>query len=149
MLFKSMLIALLGLFMSGCVAYGGSGHGYRGHDRHYSTTYYQVPRQTLYVVPHYYRHDKHRYEVRRYDVRRYEGDWQAPQRYKSAPAPHHYQPYPHPQRHIQRQAGWDERRHERPRQYHQDDRRQHRQDRQRSGDWQRRAERSEREWRQN
>lgn len=80
MSYKSMLIALLGLSLTGCAVYGDSyDHDYRGYDRHYSSGYHnhrQVQRYPVYVAPRYYgyddrRHDRHRYDDRRHDQRRY------------------------------------------------------------------------------
>ena len=120
MLFKSMIIALLGLTLTGCAVYGGSGYGHRGYDRHYSTTYYHVPRQPVYVVPRHYRHDGYRYDARRHDHdgrrhdgRRYDHDRHDQRRYLPAPAPRHHQSNGHKYRGIERQAGWSEQRGER------------------------------------
>lgn len=125
MLFKSMLIALLGLFLTGCAVYGG-GYGHRGYDRHYSSTYYQVHRQPVYVVPRYQRHDGHRYydgrrhddrHDGRHDGRRYDDGRHSQHRYIPVPVPRHYQSNGHKLRHdyraVQPQAGWDRRREQR------------------------------------
>lgn len=88
--YKPMLIALLGLFLTGCAVYGGGyGHRYSGYDRHYSAGHYQVQRYPVYAAPRYYRddrrqaipsydkrsygkrHDRRRHEAPRHDQRRY------------------------------------------------------------------------------
>ena len=98
MSYKSILLALLVLSVSGCAVYGGgSGYGHRGYDRGHSTTYYQVQRYPVYVVP------QPRYKAHQHDGRRYD-DYRQPSRYY-VPAPHsrHYQV-------AQPYARWDGRR---------------------------------------
>ncbi|MGG5872079.1 hypothetical protein [Pseudomonas peli] len=100
MSYKSMLLALLVLSLSGCAVYGGgSGYGHRGYDRGPSTTYYQVQRYPVYVVPQPQRYDDHRHP---------------PRYYVPAPKPRHYQTHKYQKRHdyrvTQPRAGWDGRR---------------------------------------
>lgn len=75
MFYRSMLVALLGAFLGGCAVYGGGydhGYGYRGHDRYYSSSHYQVQRYPVYVAPRYYGYDDRRYDRRRYDGHRHD-----------------------------------------------------------------------------
>lgn len=138
MSYKSMLLALLFVSLSGCAVYGGgSGYGHRSYDRHYSTSYYQVQRYPVYVVP------QQRYPAYRHDGRRHEDYRQPPRYYVPAPPPRHYQPHTYQRRHdyraVQPRAGWDNR----PREYFRE-RPQHRQERydgRRHGGEQRRDER--------
>ena len=81
MIRKSMLVALLGWSLTGCVAYGdgGYGGGYRGYDRQYYSPGTHIQRAPVYVAPRVYI-----YEERRY-----------------APPPRHYHaPPPPPPRHF-------------------------------------------------
>ncbi|MHA6492799.1 hypothetical protein ACX0MV_06055 [Pseudomonas borbori] len=99
MSYKSMLVALLGLSLTGCAVYGGEGgYGHRGYDRNHSTTYYHVQRYPVYVVPGHKRHHDYRHDRRRYD------DYHRHAQRHYAPAPHHYY-------RVQPRAGWDDRRH--------------------------------------
>jgi hypothetical protein len=105
MSYKSMLVALLGLSLTGCAVYGGSGYGHRGYDRHYSTTYYHAQPYPVYVVPRHHPHG-----VRSGDHRQDKHH----QAHYYAPAP--LSPRYHRQHHDVRQAyvikphaGWDKR----------------------------------------
>lgn len=123
MLFKSMIIALLGLVLTGCAVYGGSGYGHRGYDRGHSTTYYHVQRYPVYVVP-----QPQRYKVYSYDGRRYDDHRHPPRYYVPAPQSRHYQDRKrHAYRMMQPHAGWDghrdrdySRSHQQPRQQRHD-----------------------------
>ncbi|MDA7085523.1 hypothetical protein PH586_03840 [Pseudomonas sp. SA3-5] len=100
MLHKAMLVALLGLFLTGCAVYGdGYGHRYSGYDRHhyYSGGDYRVQRYPVYVAPRHYYGD-HR-DDRRHDQRRY----------LPAPQPRHYN---NDRRAESRHDGRRDRRHE-------------------------------------
>ncbi|VXB26543.1 conserved exported hypothetical protein [Pseudomonas sp. 8BK] len=110
MSYKSMLLALLVLTLSGCAVYGdGSGYGHRGYDRGHSNTYYQVQRYPVYVVPQPQRYKAHQHDGRRYDDHRHPSRYYVP-----APQPRHYQTHKYQKRHdyrvVQPQAGWDGRR---------------------------------------
>ena len=84
MLHKAMLVALLGLFLTGCAVYG-DGHRYSGYDRHYySDSHYRVQRYPVYVTPRHYYGDS-RYQQRRYDDRQHDQ-----RRYLPAPQPRYY-----------------------------------------------------------
>ncbi|MDP3814799.1 hypothetical protein [Pseudomonas sp.] len=118
MFYKSILIALLGLFLTSCAVYGG-GYGHRGYDRHYyPAPYYRVERYPVYVTPRYYWRDGHRYEGRRYDGHSYDGrrydDRRAPHYYAPAPTLRHYQidrrDARHDDRGLRPQVGWGDRR---------------------------------------
>jgi len=109
MSYKSMLLALLVLSLSGCAVYGGgSGYGHRGYDRGHSNTYYQVQRYPVYVVP------QPRYEAYHHDGRRYDEHRHPPRYYVPAAQPRHYQSNQYHKRHdyrvAQPYAGWDGRR---------------------------------------
>ncbi|MFP6848723.1 MAG: hypothetical protein VCA57_08470 [Pseudomonas sp.] len=82
MSYKSIILAVLLVSLSGCAVYGG-GYGHPGYDRYYSTTYYQTQPYPVYVVP------QQRYPAYRYDERRYA----PPRHYVPAPPPRHYQSY--------------------------------------------------------
>ncbi|MCZ4324034.1 hypothetical protein [Pseudomonas anguilliseptica] len=110
MSYKSMLLALLVLTLSGCAVYGGgSGYGHRGYDRGHSNTYYQVQRYPVYVVPQPQRYKAYQHDGRRYDDHRHPSRYYVP-----APQPRHYQTHKYQKRHdyrvVQPQAGWDGRR---------------------------------------
>nr|WP_298143006.1 hypothetical protein [uncultured Pseudomonas sp.] len=98
MSYKSIVVALLGLSLTGCAVYGGGGYGHRGYDRGYTTVYYRTQPYPVYVVPRYERHDNHYRQ--HYYVR--------------APLPPRYQSPRHSDRHdyriAQPQARWDDRR---------------------------------------
>ncbi|TBU95627.1 hypothetical protein DNK34_21340 [Pseudomonas dryadis] len=58
-----MLVALLGLAMTGCAVYGdSSGSGYRGYDRQYYPGV-QVQRYPLYAAPRVYVYEDRRYHA--------------------------------------------------------------------------------------
>ncbi|MDZ4336586.1 MAG: hypothetical protein U1A62_23200 [Pseudomonas sp.] len=110
MSYKSMLLALLVLSLSGCAVYGGgSGYGHRGYDRGHSSTYYQVQRYPVYVVPQPQRYKAYHHDGRRYDDHRHPSRYYVP-----APQPRHYQTHKYQNRHdyrvTQPRAGWDGRR---------------------------------------
>jgi hypothetical protein len=110
MSYKSMLLALLVLSLSGCAVYGGgSGYGHRGYDRGHSNTYYQVQRYPVYVVPQPQRYKAYHHGGRRYDDHRHPSRYYVP-----APKPRHYQTHKYQNRHdyrvMQPRAGWDGRR---------------------------------------
>lgn len=94
MSYKSIFLALVLVTLSGCAVYGGNtGYGHRGYDRGHSTTYYQVQRQPVYVVPqpqryNVYRDHGHHYEHRRQPTRYYVPAPQ-PRYYHSAKSPHY------------------------------------------------------------
>lgn len=109
MSYKSVLLALLLVSLSGCAVYGGgSGYGHRGYDRGHANTYYHVQRYPVYVMPH------PRYKVYHHDRRRYDDDRHPPRYYVPAPQPRHYQTHKYLKRHdypaVQPHAGWDDRR---------------------------------------
>jgi hypothetical protein len=130
MSYKSMLLALLVLSLSGCAVYGGdSGYGQRSYDRGHSTTYYQVQRSPVYVVP------QQRYPAYRHDGRRYDDQRHPPRYYVPAPQPRHYQTHKYQPHQYQNRpdyrvthprAGWEGRRdrdlrgYQLPRQQHHD-----------------------------
>jgi hypothetical protein len=110
MSYKSVLLALLVLSVSGCAVYGGgSGYGHRGYDRGHSSTYYQVQRYPVYVVPQPKRYKAYRHDGRHFDDRR-----QLPRDYVPAPQPRYYPSHTYSQQHdyrvAQPYAGWDGRR---------------------------------------
>lgn len=96
MSFKSMLLAVLGLSMTGCAVYGDSyDRGYRSYDRGYYSGSNQVQRYPVYVEPRYNsyydrRHDRYRDDRRYYDNRRYVDPRYDARRYAPAPPPRHY-----------------------------------------------------------
>ncbi|MBS7661562.1 hypothetical protein I0D00_06295 [Pseudomonas lalucatii] len=84
--YKSLLVALFGLSLTGCAVYGGGyDHGYRGYERHYSSNYHQVQRYPVYVVPRYHGHDLRRHDGRHFTPRRHDQ-----RRYLPAPDARHY-----------------------------------------------------------
>ncbi|MDM8350405.1 hypothetical protein P8H27_16140 [Pseudomonas sp. sp1636] len=97
--YKFMLIALLGLFLTGCAVYGdGYGHRYSGYDRHYySGGDYRVQRYPVYVAPRHYGYDDRRHVQRRYDAPRHDQ-----RRYLPAPQTRYYN---HDRRAEQRHDG--------------------------------------------
>lgn len=99
MAYRSMLIALLGLSLTGCAVYGdGYGYGYGHH--YYSTDYYHVDRYPVYVAPRVYYHGGYRYDgPRYYDGKRYYDGRHDQRRYLPAPRAHDYKPE---RRHQQR-----------------------------------------------
>lgn len=110
MSYKSMLLALLVLSLSGCAVYGGgSGYGHRGYDRGHSNTYYQVQRYPVYVVLQPQRYKAYHHDGRRYDDHRHPSRYYLPTQ-KSR----HYQAHKYQKRHdyrvLQPYAGWDGRR---------------------------------------
>jgi hypothetical protein len=71
--YKVLLAALLGLSLTGCAVYGGGyDHAYRGHDRYYAGSSYQVQRYPVYVAPRHYGYDNRRYDRRHFDNRRHD-----------------------------------------------------------------------------
>jgi len=73
MSYKYLLVALLGLSMTGCAVYGdGYDHGYRNHDRGYYGGHDRVQRHPVYVAPRYYSYDDRRYSTSRYTGRHYD-----------------------------------------------------------------------------
>jgi hypothetical protein len=109
MTYKSMLLLLLFVSLSGCAVYGGGGYGHREYDRGQSNTYYQVQRYPVFVLPQPQRSKNYRHDGQHSDDRRY-----SPRYYVPAPQPRHYQSHTYPQRHdyrvAQPYAGWDGRR---------------------------------------
>lgn len=99
MVYKSMLIALLGLFLTGCAVYGG--HGHYGYDRYYSTDHHYIERYPVHVAPRIYYRDGYRYDGRRYydGGHRYDGKRGHDGRRERHRAPRDYQPN---RRHQQR-----------------------------------------------
>ncbi|WP_137819836.1 hypothetical protein [Pseudomonas sp. 2FG] len=110
---RSMLLAVLSLFLSGCAVYdydydddrsyprySDGGHNYGGG--------YNVQRHDGYRSPRYYDYDTRRYDTRRYDGRRYDHHQYQQQRYVAPPryqppAPRYYSPTRHPSR-----RGWEQ-----------------------------------------
>ena len=68
MSYKSIVVALLGLSLTGCAVYGGGGYGHRGYDRGYTTVYYRTQPYPVYVVPRYERHGIRRRSYRGYGI---------------------------------------------------------------------------------
>ena len=104
--YKTMLLALLLMSLSGCAVYGGgSGYGDHRYDRVHSSTYYQVQRYPVYAVP-----QPHRYKAYRHDGRRYDDHRQPPRYYAPAPQPRDYQAHRYQKRHDDRapqpRASW-------------------------------------------
>ncbi|WP_147411144.1 hypothetical protein [Pseudomonas cavernicola] len=121
---RSMLLAVLSLFVGGCAVYDYDDD--RSYPRYYSGGYgghnysngYNVRRYDVYPSPRYYdygnrrydsrSHDVRRYDTRRYDSRRYDHHQYQQQRYV---APPRYQPpaprYYSPTRHSSRR-GWEQ-----------------------------------------
>lgn len=96
MAYRSLLVTLLGLSLTGCAVYGGGyayDYGYPGYDRYYTTDHYHVERYPVYVAPRVYYRDGYRYDGRRYDDRRHDQ-----RRYLPAPQP---RLYGHDRRHDQ------------------------------------------------
>jgi hypothetical protein len=91
MFYRVLLVALLGLTLTGCAVYGGGyDHAYRGHDRYYAGSSYQVQRYPVYVVPRHYGYDNRRYDRRHFDNQRYDQQRFYPQRHdqrRYLPAP--------------------------------------------------------------
>lgn len=107
---KSILLLLVLVSLSGCAVYGGNaGYGHRGYDRGYTTTYYQVQRQPVYVVQ-----QPQRYKVYRDDSRHHDHRRQPTRYYVPAPQPRHYHGAKSPNYHERRvdhaQARWEGRR---------------------------------------
>lgn len=98
--YKPILVALLGLFLTGCAVYGdGYGHRYPGYDRHYSAGHYQGQRYPVYVAPRHYRYDDRRHAIpsydkrsydKRHDRRRFDAHRHDQRRYLPAPQSRHY-----------------------------------------------------------
>lgn len=83
---KYLLVAFLGLSMSGCAVYGdGYDHGYRSYDRGYYSGHNHVQRYPVYVAPRYYSYDDRRYSNSHYNGRHYDQ-----RRYVPAPPPRYY-----------------------------------------------------------
>ncbi|WP_079202873.1 hypothetical protein [Pseudomonas sp. CC6-YY-74] len=85
--YKFMLIALLGLFLTGCAVYGdGYDHRSSGYDRpYYSGGDYRVQRYPVYVAPRHYGYEDRRHVQRRYDAPRHDQ-----RRYLPAPQQRHF-----------------------------------------------------------
>ncbi|WP_341304950.1 hypothetical protein [Pseudomonas sp. TMP25] len=109
MSFKSVLLALLVLSLSGCAVYGGNnGYGQRGYERGHAKSYYHVQRYPVYGAPQYHRQPTYRHDGQRYDHPN------PPRYYIPAPQPRHYQTHKYQKGHgyrmTQPHAGWDGRR---------------------------------------
>lgn len=98
---RFLLIALLGLILSGCAVYD-DGYGYRGnnHYYHYSDSY-RVERYPVYVAPRHYYYDQRHYHDGRYYDRRHV----APPRHMQ-PAPRVDRRHEGPRQHYEARRDW-------------------------------------------